>query len=310
MANTTTESAKRYDAKLTTVTLAGIDAMITLAADVDKIYLEKSTINEKMNINADVVPDASDRQKLGLLMIGDGGHGVRMIGNRPIPTPVRHMPTDVGLYNATPFVLRPVANDLSDEERKRYALRLEVEINGRRYYAYYARRINLRGKRVGNYSVTVENGIKTITDFEYTDLNVRPPIPEIPNFNGDYKFDSTAPIVVPANGKYVTANIVYDVDFDANDVQELMNVAKILYNDPGAAIVSEFALCYSVSKEIPVHSAVGSDFTMLEEIGVQAGVFVSTFTNVAMDNGGLTWAVQVGQSSPLPTASVNQVANG
>lgn len=301
---------KKCDPKLTTTTLAGIDTQVSVVSDAGKVYLEKSTINEKMDINSKVIPALREYPTLQVLMIGNGAGSTKTVSTGtfefPLTVPVRHQPTDVGLYNAVPLCARPVNSPLSDEERKKYCMaKIGQGADGKRYEFYYGMWISVRGNKVNDYLVSVENNIQTITEFEYTDLNVNPTPPKIPEF---LAFDNKDSIVVPKNGEYVTATIKYEIPFDEAAIQEYMNVCKILYNDPTAAVINEFAMCYAVKRKLASPSLTGVGVMMDESIGTQAGIFVSTSTNVAMDNGGLVWNVTVGQTAPLATATKDVAA--
>lgn len=291
-------NTKKYDGKLVVTTLQSMHMQTAMYLGLNMTYAEKSTLNEHLSINRDLLPAPSDRPVVKYLCLGNGAHVMKQIGGVPaIPVPVRHRPTDAAPYGIVPLVLRPVNNDLSDEQRSHYALRRLEEHNEVRYWAYYLKRIDMRGVDVTDYHTQIVDGKKTVTEFNYSDQNLYPMPSDVPNFD----FETTDK-VLPANGSYVNAAAPVLIKLTDFDVQEYLNVCKVKYNNPMAAVVSEVCLCSGVDKLATGDSFTGSTFEYNEAIGVQVAVFLSTFTNLAMDNDGITYRIQVGQASPFTVA--------
>lgn len=291
-------NTKKYDGKLVVTTLQSMHMQTATYLGLNATYAEKSTLNEHLSINRDVVPSATKRPIAQYLCIGNGAHVVKQITGVPaIPVPVRHQPTDAAPYQIMPLVLRPVNNDLTDEQRSAYALRRIEEHNEVRYWAYYLKRIDLRGTAVTDYHTQIVDGKKTTTEFTYSDQNLYPKPADIPN----YDFEVTNK-VLPANGSYYNAAAPVSIKLSTFDVEEYINVCKIKYNNPLAAVISEVCICSGVDHLATGESFTGSNFEYNEAIGVQVAVFLSTFANLAMDNDGITYRIQFGQASPLTAA--------
>lgn len=291
---------RNYDGKLVVSTLQSMHMQTATFLGLDMTYKEKSTLNEHLNINRDIAPAPAERPIARYLCIGNGAHAMRQLSGIPaIPVPVRHQPTDAAPYHIMPLVLRPVANDLSDDIRGNYALRRVEEHNGARYWAYYLKRLDLRSSVVTDFYTKIVDGKKTTTEFNYTDQNLYPTPADLPDFNFE-----VSDKVLPANGDYVNAAAPVLVSLSDFDVQEFLNVCKVMYNNPLASVVSEICLCSGVDHMTTGESYVGSSFEYNEAIGVQVAIFLSTFANLAMDNDGISYRIQIGQASPMTTAAV------
>lgn len=302
-----TSETKAYDGKHITNTLQGLSVQTSLLMGLDMEYKQKSTLNEHLKLFQDEMPDPKARPTMKFLVIGNGGHAISTNSNLATPIPLEHQPTDVAPYSIIPHALRPVDKDLSDEERKHYALRKKVEINGRWYWAYYLRICDWRGVRVKEWHTVVKDGNESTKEFEYGDKNLNPTPPEMP----DYNYEVTDQMV-PTDGDYVHSSAMTRIEFTENDVQEIQNVAAILYGDPTLAVVSEFGLVSAVLKETSGESATGSPFLYMEAYGAQVNIFMTTFVNVAFQNKGIAYNLDVGNTEPMvvaPGQVASQVGN-
>lgn len=288
---------KAYDGKHVTNALAGLSLQTTLLMGLPMEFKQKSTLNEHLAINREAIPNGSTRPVMQYLCLGNGGHVVSAEDNLATPIPIEHQPTDAAPYNIIPLVMRPVDKDLSDELRENYALRKQVEYGGRRYWAYYLKRLDWRGVRVKEYYTKVRDGIKTVTDFEYSDKNLYPTAPDMPDYN--YEVSDQ---VTPNDGDYVHSSASTRIELNAFDVQELLNMAQIIYGDPRKAVVSEFCLTSGVDTIVTGESAVGSPFQYMECMGTQINIFLTTFTNMAYQNKGVAYTLDVGNTEPMVLA--------
>ncbi len=284
-----------YDGKLTTVTLNAMRVQNALFMNIDHEYPKNSTFNEHMSINAERLPEASERSCLRYIGLGNAGHTA---GNGPnnivIPKPVRHRATDSGPFSALPWVLRPVENDLSDDVRGNYAFRRMETHGNRNYWAYYLKRIDNRGVRTRDYKITVEDGKQTTIGFNYSESDLRPTPPELPSH--DYNVDDK---IAMQDGEYVLSNVDLDVRMDEFDAQEFQNVARVMYGDPDFAIISEIILLTGVDAMAEGQSSEGSPFQYEEAIGTQIAYHMTCFNNIAITNDRLTYKFKIGQSVPF-----------
>lgn len=257
-------------------------------------YPANTTLNQKFGILQDVLPAQTDRPRLGYYGIGNRGHQMVVGGNDSgatgiyKPEPVQHRATDAALYGHLPFVLRPLTNDLTSIERARYAMRREEIHNGSTYAAYYLRRLDTT-------NVTPMMETKVITDGQ---ANTVPFIPNSSCLNPTPPNIASTGVNV-TGGEYVSASAKLSLSLTPDDAAELLNVARILYNDEGYAIISEIGLCTGVDKVIQVTGSQGGTFNFNEVIGAQIATHIPAMVSVGYNNQGTEITLAVGATEPL-----------
>ena len=260
-----------------------------LSLKVDPEYKEFTRVNEKLSILASTLPSAGEFPSIACYVIGNGGHSFSVGANGIAkPEPVVHRGTDASLYNQLPFVLRETNNDLSPVQRAKYCLRRTETHNGTSYIAYYGRRIDKTNLTVTMEEKNIQNGQETSSSFVPTASNLNPTPPAINN-NGTNTVD----------GDYTTVAARLNLSLTADDIAEFKNVAQIIYNDEGYAIISEIGLCYSVDRVITVNASNGGTFNFNETIATQIASFVSTLIPASAANNGTSVALDVGATEPL-----------
>ena len=257
------------------------------------IVAASSTLNEKLSIQSGVAFSAEQTPRMRYAAIGNGGHKMVMGANGiSRPEPVQHRSTDASLYNQIPFVLRLADNDLTAVQRQKYALRRIEEHDGISYIAYYLKKLDYVGVVPEMEYKTVSNGVTTTTSFVPNSSNLNPVPPDLANTG-----------VNVTTGDYVAsvANIPFTLNVD--EVNDVINVANIIYGDTGYAIVSEIALCAGVDKIVNVVDSGGNTFNFSEVIGTQIVSFVNGFFSMNFTNNGLNVIFGVGTSEPNWTLS-------
>lgn len=225
--------------------------------------------------------------------IGNGAH--RVISGAPpvIPYPdtIPHRPSDTGLFNMLPFIIRPIANDLSIVERENFRGRRTLEIDGSLYVAYYLRRINTASAAPEKSRVTVVDGQPVIIPFAPTINNLRPTPPDIGVVN---------------TGSYLQVIATVNVEFTASDVTELKNVCQLLYNNENLAIVSEIGMVHAldslVTQRYPdsgTQTPAAVVATLYEAVGAEIACFISDYFPVVYTNEGFTITIDMGATEPL-----------
>ena len=250
--------------------------------------LPHTTLNEKFNIQASALLSETDRTVCKYLCIGNGGHRTA-IGDNNIAkiVPVQHRPSNTALYNHLPFVLRPVAADLTPPERSLYRLRRLEEHDGMVYAAYYLKVLDLTNTKPSIELRSVEDGVTTSQPWipSIADLN---PIPPPINDNG----------VLVTSGDYLAATAKVPFTMSAEDIEEFLNVANVLYGDPGYAMISEIALCSGTDKVVSGEFN-GNIAAYTDAICVQAISYMSTFIPALFNNAGVDITFDVGSVEPL-----------
>lgn len=268
-----------YGSKLQTCLLMGLPFVLET----------NSTLNERFGIQNGVAPDATVIPTMRYFCIGNGGHTFTMgAGGRSKPEPIQHRGTDAGLFSPIPFVLRETNNDLDVTERAKYALRRQETHGGRQYFAYYAKRLDLVNVSAGMELIHVQDNVNTVTAFipDSSNLNPTPPV-----------LSSTG--VNTVTGEYVSATAKIGLILSGVDINELLNVGQVIYDDPELAIISEVGLCSGVDKYVQSPGVSGTTINFNEAIAVQIVTHINTFKPAAYVSNGTEILLDVGATEPL-----------
>lgn len=247
-----------------------------------------TTLNEKFNILENFTLEPGVLPKVGYFCIGNGGHKV-ITGADGIPytSPIGHRSSDAALFNHMPFVIRDIDNDLTIAAREQYALRTEIEVNGEPFIAYYLKRIDLSlTEQVMEHSNVIA-GQETTKEFIPDESMLSPTHPEIPNTG-----------VITTDGNYLSTSALIVLNFDDEDVAELINVSNIMYGNSDRAIISEIGLCSGIDKVTSANYNTGQ-INYREAIAVQVVSFVTGYYPVGYSNRGFELSIEAGATEPL-----------
>lgn len=247
------------------------------------------TLNEKLNINEKFKLESTDRFTSAYYVIGNGAHTITK-DNDIVPTVnnVKHDPIDGAPFNMMPFALKAEHDDFPEEMRAQYRLRRKEEHNGKTYWAYYMKRIQMEDMtRV--LIETTQDGHTSVTPFHITERVLSPKRPEL-----------TPNEVVTASNTKIKISVGASIDFDTNDVEEYMNVNKIIYGTADASVISEIGLVSAV-EETWMHPDDGVRYTEVK--GAVVLTFISTYHQLNVNNAGFTEKLELGEKTPLPTSS-------
>lgn len=254
-------------------------------------YFRNTTLNEALDIQKNNIPSNTDRSTLSYYVWGNKGHEfTKGADGVPRTLIVPHRATDGNLYGILPLVLRETNNDLTVAQRDKYILRKEVTFGGRNYYAYYGRRIDKTNTVVTMNYVTVnpDTGKETITTFTPTTANLKPQ-PPILSQEGSYI----------TSGDYVTVKARVNLNMTNEEVNEMRNVARIVYGHDSYAVMSEIGMCTGVDRVVNVSGYNNATFNFREGIAVQVASFVNVMYDLRFANDGLDINVDVGANEPL-----------
>lgn len=253
--------------------------------------LPNTTLNQKFNINhKNVRIEPNDQFRAIYFCIGDGGSGMEKAADRPaIPDLRDHDPTDCALYHHLPFVLRPINNDLTNEQRSRYRLRRKELHNGVEYFAYYARVLSYESTtRIMAESIV--NGVSDVKPYEFTENNLSPKEPTL----------QVREKVTASNTK-IKISTGASIVFDENDIRELINVSKILYGTTRYAAITEMSVVGGVDDQNYISP---DDSKRMNELKMATTIcFFNTYHLLAYTNTGFKEAIELGEKTPLPTTS-------
>jgi hypothetical protein len=248
-----------------------------------------TTLNELLTIQADRVPDENVYPTLGYISLGNGGLSASLLADgNLVMVPKVFEPTSAAPYSPLPLILRAIGDDLTEVERRKYALRRIENRNNVNYIAYYLKRIDKTNLKAGMFLTTVVDGVKNTVPFVPDSSVLHPTPPIISN-----------PGVITADGSYVSASAPLDVILDTLDTQELMNVFNIIYQNPNAAVISELALCSGLDLTVQVNDTGGNQFNMLEAIAVQVNDLVNIGAPLQFNADGVKFSMDIGATEPL-----------
>lgn len=247
-----------------------------------------STVNERLGIDGALRPSTTEKVSLGILVVGNRGHSMTAgNGGIALTNVVDHYANHAALYEHLPFCLRPVAQDLDETKRARYALRKEITINGQIYYAYYGLRIKTAALAA---NVQMKLKVKNSPDAAFVP-STHDLVPE--------------PEELPTSGAVTTSDVslsveaIVPVTLDADAIYEFVEAAKILHGgDERYAVISEFGLCTGADRMRTVNSTNGP-INFLESIGTQIYAFSADHRPVYYNSQELSVDFDLGNQIPL-----------
>lgn len=275
-----------------TRTVIGSENQVIRELGLPYIVKPNSTLNQLLQINANLEPPQTVIPKVGYYCIGMGGVDYQLCtnvrGQSPFPKIYQHMADDTGLFKMIPFVLRETNNDLSVAERQKYGLRRVEEIKGTRYYAYYLKRLDMA-------RISLETRIFTKnTEGGYDDSEYVPTQNKLQPTVQELSPDS----VNTLGASYAKVMAITPIVFDRNDANELFNVFNILEGDSLKAVVTEIGLVSGIDQEVTVPTISGNA-QMKEVIAAQVCHINRLLVYLASNNDGFTSTFNLGINEPL-----------
>lgn len=272
-----------------TRTVYGAAVQTSLLLGLPVTFPEFTTLNQLLSIQQNTLPSIQDRPNLGYYIWGNRGHSMIVgVNGIPLNEVVQHRATDAGVYGQLPFVLREVNQDLTANERAKYVLRRQEEHAGIPYYAYYGRRLDKTNLSMGIYFTQIQDGLAVVSNFVPAQANLTPSPQQLSNIATNL-----------INADYVAARARMSLTMTESDVVEMLNVAKVIYDDERYAIVSEIGLCTGVDKMINATSFGGGTFQFAEAIGVQIAAHVAVYNPLLQTNTGVEIEMDIGVNEPL-----------
>lgn len=252
--------------------------------------IANTTLNEKLSIQANVAPSASEIPNMTYLVIGNLGHATVTADDGSDETiPVPHRASDAGLYGQIPFVLRETTDDLpAGSFRDKFCLRRQETHNGKTYYAYYGLRLDFSTVVPQLQKVEIINGEVVVTQFVPTTDNLNPPRPEITNSG-----------VVLGSNSSVTAAAIVTITLDADMIAEIINAHKVRTGSVRSPVISEIGLVSGVNRSVAANSGSGGSFQFKEVIAAQINVHISTYHAVGYSSNKMDLTLDIGGVEPL-----------
>lgn len=279
--------------RIVTRSIYGASLQTTLLCGLPYVLVPNTTLNEKFNVQAGVLPQNGAIPRIRYYAIGEGGHRT-LAGADGVPytSPVPHNGHDAALFKHIPFALRRLDDDFTAVERQRYAMRKIENIAGVDYAAYYLRRIDTDGVTPLMELITVQDGNRNSAPFTPTSANLNP-----------------TPLDVPAGGAIITSgdmlavSAFLDMALTAADVEELINVALIKYENELRAVISEVAVVAAVDQIVTGLGASGTSINYTEAMAATVVTFVAAYHVLPYTQDGLDLSVNLGDTEPLLTVT-------
>lgn len=275
--------------RIITRTINGSRILAGLQQGKPYTHVPNTTLNEALGINAGLMPVDGDTPVVRYYGIGINGHVNRTGTDGGHYTQARqHSPDDFGLYKQIPFLLRSPSEDLTQAQRNAYGLRKIITVNGENFIAYYLKRIPSSAEPVKMFHNTVVDGVTTTVPFVPVNANLHP-----------QPVDPEAVNVISTNGTYLTTSAQVDLEFDANDVAELKEVARIMFGDEVRALISEIALVAGCDRTVTITDPGQSSFGMNEVVMAQIVTHITGLWPVAFTSEGFKYGLDLGGNEPL-----------
>ncbi len=250
--------------------------------------LPNSTLNQKFNLFADQEPATNEYPKLAYIGIGNKGTTYELVtGNYLLTTTIPHLARHGSPYNALPFLVRPVNDDISAQERMQYRLRVPMTIGGVQYVAYYLRVLDLSAVVPTVELRNVNDGIITNVPFtpDLSDLSPEHPVLSNPNLNNP-------------NGDYLVSTAKINFVMNKYDIDNVMDACEVIYGDSRYAVINEICLVTGVDKiQTGVFGGATSSYT--DVIAAQVAAFISQNHILTASTSEIEIGLNVGSVEPL-----------
>lgn len=258
-------------------TVYALDLELNMRLGTEYTVRTNTTLNEKFNIRPNEPLPSGVYPKLKYLAIGVGGANI-IAGNEYRYS--AHRATDAALFEHIPFVIRPIDNDLSDQEKLKYRLRKIENINSTEYICYYLKVVEPTNFTNGLYEIIVSGTDTNLLFFDTSKYDLLNPTPRAP---GDL-FDIT-------NNKYVARTVKFPFILDEDETNELRNALAIKYIED--RLPTELALCsgYDVAEG-----------ALYEATNVQVNYFIGIDINTEIEFANATTivrALEIGGMEPM-----------
>lgn len=221
-------SAKIYKDFNSVTTLLAIENQLTASLGINMTYRPGTTINSKLGVLANVVPEVVPR--IRYFGIGIKGYA-NLTSENNIAQPFMPSPTDCDLYESIPF--RCVTEPLTGAEAEQYVIRDTKTIDGTLYYRYWLKKIEFESSTVRLTKVVdhVEE------QFTIDSTNLYPtPLDLFPTDIAAVKARVTASVtgICRVTGAEVTEviNAMYGGDMRRARISEIGTYSGIPYNVP------------------------------------------------------------------------------
>ena len=250
--------------------------------------IPNSTLNEKLLILDDYELTDDQIPRINYIGIGIGGH-YSLPGQEGIPVTRYNLfnPRFASLYKQMPFVLRAVGDDIPVASRSKYRLRKLVEINGEMFIAYYLKIISdVATTPTINYMSKQDGDYQTLP-FQPSADNLNPTPPTISNYETNY-----------TDSNYYVVSDVVEFVMTKDDINEYINVARIMFGSEEYAIISEIGVFSGVDVvRAPLPNTDNVEYK--EVVACQLNAYLAAKEDISYATTDLSMAIDLGDIDPL-----------
>lgn len=221
--------------------------------------------------------------------IGIGGMATKWYDNntRSEQYPLPHDPSHTGLYLQVPWVARPIQEDLTADERRKFRLRTIQDVRGTMMALYWGRVLDLTNTQVRIEYRQIQNGQINSEPWEPSQANQFPKPPVL----------GQGQILVTGDD-YLASTAKTTLKLSSWDMSELVNVGVALYQSEDAILLTEIGLCSGIDVQHRGNFN-GQMLQYTEAAGVQITDFVSVFLPSNFNRAGATVNLDIGSVEPL-----------
>lgn len=266
---------------------------------------KNSTLNEKYNILADESLGRKKGRDFELGYFGVGIGGSRSTGQDSFGLEGRrvhqHTAVDFNAFFPIPMVIRKLGDDLDPEVRKYYRVREIRKIGDDIHILYWLKKAGFTEfdptMKVGTRDP--ETGNEKEREYVPRESDLSP----VPN-------QLVATNNVPITDTFINGTGKIDMSLNSNDLEELRNVCRIMFNDEGKAAINEVYMCYGIETENDGQVSDGATTPYQELVSCAVAFHITeAYARDANANNKMPWFFWYGNSLPLLVAADALVAS-
>lgn len=270
-----------------------INAACTTGRTVD--IPKNTTLNEQYGILADESIGRKNGKDFTLAYYGIGIGGSRCIGTDANGLEGRrvyqHKATDYNAFYPIPFVARKLSEDLDPTVRDNYRIREVRKIGDEMYALYFLKLIGFE-----EFDPTQKVGERDPATGNETE---RPYVPKKEDLTPT-PYELTSVNNVPITNTYINGTGKMDLSLNGNDLEEIRNVCRILFNDASKAAINEMYLAYGIETRFDGQITGGATVNYKELQSACVSYHITeAYARDANANSKMPWFFWYGNSLPL-----------
>lgn len=282
------------------VSATGMGLIINAACTTNQVVnIPKfTTLNEKYEVLAEESLGRKNGKDFNLRYFGVGIGGSRSIGldangleGRRV---YQHKAVDFNAFYPIPMIARKLSEDLDPTVRDKYRMRVVRKIGDEFYVFYY-----LKEAGFIEFDPTMKVGER---DPDTGNETERPYTPKKEDLEPT-PYELTTTNNVPITNTYINGTGKIDLSLDGNDLEELRNVCRILFNDSSKAAINEVYMAYGIETVNDGQITNGATIRYKELLSASVAYHITeSYARDANANSKMPWFFWYGNSLPLLVA--------